>query len=73
VIRRLWPDTFACRKPPYEYETVKPPIDILFGNCLFRDALERDAVKTPADLDELLFLDQVAWRKRVSEHLLYGV
>jgi uncharacterized protein YbbC (DUF1343 family) len=72
VIRRLWPDTFAWRKPPYEYETVKPPIDILFGNCLFREALERDAVKTPADLDELLFLDQMAWRKRVSEHLLYA-
>jgi uncharacterized protein YbbC (DUF1343 family) len=72
AIRRLWPDKFAWRKPPYEYETAKPPIDILFGNCMFREALERDAVKMPADLDDLLFLDQAAWRKRVTEHLLYG-
>ena len=71
TIRRLWPSEFAWRDPPYEYETVKRPIDILFGNCRFREALERDAVKTPADLDELLFLDEAAWRKQVAEHLLY--
>ena len=72
TIRRLWPSEFAWRDPPYEYETVKRPIDILFGNCRFREAIERDAVKTPADLDELLFLDKAAWRKQVAEHLLYG-
>ena len=72
TIRRLWPNEFAWRDPPYEYETVKRPIDILFGNVMFREALERDAVKTPADLDELLFLDKAAWRKQVAAHLLYG-
>jgi uncharacterized protein YbbC (DUF1343 family) len=72
TIRRLWPSEFAWRDPPYEYETVKAPIDILFGNCRFREALEKDAVKSSADLDELLFLDKAAWRKQVAEHLLYG-
>jgi uncharacterized protein YbbC (DUF1343 family) len=72
TIRRLWPSEFAWRDPPYEYETVKRPIDILFGNCRFREALERATVKTPADLDELLFLDKPAWRKQVAEHLLYS-
>jgi uncharacterized protein YbbC (DUF1343 family) len=72
TIRRLWPREFAWRDPPYEYETIKAPIDILFGNCRFREALARDEIKTPADLDDLLFLDKAAWRKQVTEHLLYG-
>ena len=72
TIRRLWPAEFAWRDPPYEYEALKRPIDILVGNCRFREALERDAVKTSADLDDLLFLDKPAWRKQVAEHLLYG-
>ena len=71
TIRRLWPNEFAWRNPPYEYETEKPPIDILFGNVRFREAVQRDAIRTPADLDELLFLDKAAWRKQVAEHLLY--
>jgi uncharacterized protein YbbC (DUF1343 family) len=72
TIRRLWPSEFAWRDPPYEYETVKRPIDILFGNCMFREALERDTVKTPADVDRLLVLDKAAWQKQVAAQLLYG-
>jgi uncharacterized protein YbbC (DUF1343 family) len=72
TIHRLWPGEFHWRNPPYEYETIKAPIDILFGNCRFREALERSAVKAPADLDDLLFLDKAAWRKQVKDHLLYG-
>ena len=71
TIRRLWPSEFAWRDPPYEYEKVKKPIDILFGNCTFREALDRDAIKTPADLDELARLDAAAWRKEVADYLLY--
>ena len=62
TIRRLWPSDFAWRDPPYEYETVKRPIDILFGNCLFREALEKNPIKMPRS-DELLFLDKAAWRR----------
>jgi len=40
TIHRLWPSEFAWRDPPYEYETVKRPSDILFGNCRFHGALE---------------------------------
>jgi uncharacterized protein YbbC (DUF1343 family) len=71
AVRRLWPKDFSWRDPPYEYEKVKKPIDILFGNCTFREALDRDAIKTPADLDELARLDAAAWRKEVADYLLY--
>jgi uncharacterized protein YbbC (DUF1343 family) len=40
AVRDLWPDRFAWRQPPYEYETQKLPIDILAGTDRFRLALE---------------------------------
>ena len=71
AVGRLWPKDFAWRDPPYEYEKVKKPLDILFGNCTLREALDRDTIKTPADLDELARLDAAAWRKQVAEYHLY--
>jgi uncharacterized protein YbbC (DUF1343 family) len=45
AIRRAGPSAFAWRQPPYEYEPVKPPIDILYGSDQLRVRLERgDAV-----------------------------
>jgi len=42
AVRRLWPRDFAWRRPPYEYETVKLPIDILAGGPAWREAVEAD-------------------------------
>lgn len=39
AIQRLWPERFAWRPPPYEYETQKLPIDILAGTDRYRKAL----------------------------------
>jgi uncharacterized protein YbbC (DUF1343 family) len=71
AVRRLWPKDFAWRDPPYEYEKEKKPIDILFGGCTFREALDRDGLKSAADLDEIARLDAVGWRKQVADVLLY--
>jgi hypothetical protein len=71
-IHRLWPSEFACRNPVNQHATVKRPIDILFGKCSFGEELERNAVLTPGDIDDLRFLDKAAWRKQVTEHLLPG-
>jgi len=35
------PDAFRWREPPYEYEHVKPPIDILAGSSELREQIER--------------------------------
>jgi uncharacterized protein YbbC (DUF1343 family) len=69
--KRLWPMNFAWREPPYEYETEKKPIDILFGNCTFRDALDKNAIQKPADLDELARLPERTWREQIASILLY--
>lgn len=43
AIRRLWPREFAWRPPPYEYESVKPPIDILSGSSRLREWIDGGA------------------------------
>lgn len=50
VINELWPDDFAWRQPPYEYETVKLPIDILGGGPQWRALVEAGA--SPAQMKE---------------------
>jgi len=40
AINRLWPGEFGWRKPPYEYETEKLPIDILAGGTHWREQVE---------------------------------
>jgi uncharacterized protein YbbC (DUF1343 family) len=39
-IRRLWPEADLWRPPPYEYETVRLPIDLLTGDARIREGLE---------------------------------
>jgi uncharacterized protein YbbC (DUF1343 family) len=40
AMRQLWPDHFAWKQPPYEYETDKLPIDILAGGETWRAGIE---------------------------------
>jgi uncharacterized protein YbbC (DUF1343 family) len=48
AFRRADPSRFSWRDPPYEYEYVKPPIDILYGSARLREGLERG--RSAADL-----------------------
>jgi uncharacterized protein YbbC (DUF1343 family) len=41
--RQAGPAAFAWREPPYEYEAVKPPFDILCGSARERQGLEAGA------------------------------
>ena len=40
AVRRLWPDRFEWRKPPFEYEEKLPPFDILAGTDSLRKSIE---------------------------------
>jgi uncharacterized protein YbbC (DUF1343 family) len=48
AFRRENPEAFEWREPPYEYDYVKPPIDILFGSNRLRLALEDEVA--PRDI-----------------------
>ena len=68
-IRRLWPDHFAWKKPPYEYELEKLPIDILAGGPELRAAVE--AGDDPRALCDRWQTDADAWAAAAVESRLY--
>ncbi len=67
--RRQAPDLFAWRQPPYEYETVKPPIDVLCGTDRVRRTLDRG--RSPRALARTWQRDEAAFRRRRRRYLLY--
>lgn len=68
AVRELWPQQFAWRQPPYEYETVLPPIDILAGGDAVRAFVAGD--RPLQDLDGLA-APPADWWQRVRRFLLY--
>jgi uncharacterized protein YbbC (DUF1343 family) len=67
--RRQDPRQFAWRQPPYEYERVKLPIDILSGSDRVRRAIERGL--SPKTLAAGFRKDAAAFRRRRQKYLLY--
>jgi uncharacterized protein YbbC (DUF1343 family) len=68
-LKREAPAEKLWRDPPYEYEYVKPPIDILYGS----DALRRgiDSGTSPSAIVKDWDRDQDAFRKLRQKYLLY--
>src|SRR5262245_43013046 len=67
--RRQSPRQFAWRQPPYEYERVKLPIDILCGTDHVRKAIEADG--SPRELAGEWARERQAFRRRRARYLLY--
>lgn len=66
LIQQDYPNDFRWLDPPYEYETKKPPIDILYGSDHLRDRLSQ------ADAAELArAVDSNKWFLNASGALLY--
>jgi uncharacterized protein YbbC (DUF1343 family) len=61
---------FAWRQPPYEYEAVKLPIDILCGSP--RERLAIEAGVSPKRLAPAWRRELLAFRRRRARHLLYA-
>ncbi|MDX9714458.1 MAG: DUF1343 domain-containing protein [Dissulfurispiraceae bacterium] len=58
AVHDLWPESFAWKQPPYEYEDRKLPIDILSGTDRIRCAIE-----SGADLDET----ETWWQQQTND------
>jgi uncharacterized protein YbbC (DUF1343 family) len=67
--RRQDPGRFAWRDPPYEYEQVKLPFDILCGTDRIRKAIE--AGVSPKRLVAGWRREEAAFRKRRARYLIY--
>lgn len=70
---KLFPE-FQWLDPPYEYEFIKPPIDILFGNERLRLAIS-NYCNDKIDLQQVLkegACDQTIWSDRISKVIMYN-
>jgi uncharacterized protein YbbC (DUF1343 family) len=67
--RRQAPPKFAWRDPPYEYEHVKRPIDILCGTSEIRRAIDNGV--SPRRFTRQWRRQQRAFRRRRAPYLLY--
>jgi uncharacterized protein YbbC (DUF1343 family) len=67
--RRQDPARFAWRDPPYEYEQVRRPFDILCGTDRVRLSIE--AGQSPRTLAAAWKADLARFRRRRRPHLLY--
>jgi len=72
VIRTLWPQEFCWLSPPYEYETEKPPIDIIAGTSKLRqkiDAIAQNKLPKRDEIEQVLGFDQDAWHELCRPYL----
>ena len=69
AFRASGPDAFRWRDPPYEYEHVKPPIDILYGSSALREGLDRG--DTAATLAASWTAEMAAFADVREKYLLY--
>ena len=67
--KREAPKEKLWRDPPYEYEHIKPPIDILYGSDRLRKGI--DAGESPAAIMKDWRRDEDAFRSLRSRFLLY--
>ena len=67
--RRLGRGRFAWRRPPYEFERRKLPIDILCGTDTIRRALERG--RSLGEMERSWRGGLTAWKGRRAPYLLY--
>jgi uncharacterized protein YbbC (DUF1343 family) len=69
--KRLWPDRFAWKAPPYEYERERMPVDCITGGDLVRKSLDADAWKSARDLDAACDARADEWRRATANVRLY--
>ena len=69
AMRNQAPRQFAWRDPPYEYERVKPPIDILYGSDVLRTYV--DAGRSVDDICGTWASDEAAFARLREPFLLY--
>ncbi len=61
--------SFAWKKPPYEYEHTRMPIDLIAGTALLREIVEHG--KTVKELEQRAQADVAAFKKLRKPYLLY--
>jgi uncharacterized protein YbbC (DUF1343 family) len=69
--KQLAPNQFAWRPPPYEYESVLMPIDILAGSSSLREEIDEGESFSRYDIEWYSETDDSLWQQQTKWHLLY--
>src|SRR5262249_45139365 len=69
AIRRLWPEHFTWKDPPYEFVFDKLPFDVIAGTSKLRNLIEAGA--SPADIDAAWAGDVERFAELRRPYLLY--
>lgn len=70
AVHNLYPEYFRWKVPPYEYETVKMPIDVLAGNDRLRKDIEKgESIKY---MEEWWEEERKRFEKTRKRYLIYG-
>jgi uncharacterized protein YbbC (DUF1343 family) len=70
IIANLYPDEFAWKKPPYEYEYRKRPIDLILGDRQLRRAIAEQVAL--ADLERKWASDLEAYERQIAGIRIYA-
>ncbi|MCB0350305.1 MAG: DUF1343 domain-containing protein [Bdellovibrionales bacterium] len=70
AVRQLYPDYDMWLSPPYEYEKIKMPIDILSGSSFLREWVDDSSAKW-GDLERHLVKDEKRWLLERKPFLIY--
>jgi uncharacterized protein YbbC (DUF1343 family) len=71
LVRELYPRQFDWSRPPYEYEHLRPPIDLITGSNSVRRAIDREGALSTATLDALCDARSEEWALQTAAHRLY--
>jgi len=69
TIKKMYPDKFAWKNPPYEYEYKKMPVDILWGDSSLRESV--DNMENPEELFRKIETFTDEFRQKRKDYLLY--
>lgn len=69
AIMVLYPDRFALKAPPYEYEFIRAPLDLILGDCSIRRQLAEGRSVLELEAEWQSGLAEFAERRR--PYLLY--
>ncbi len=70
LVRQFHPEVEIWRSPPYEYETVKRPFDLLSGSVFLREWIDNKS-STPQDLEKYLSKDENSFINNSKQFYLY--
>jgi uncharacterized protein YbbC (DUF1343 family) len=70
ILKKLNPEMMSWRQPPYEYENLRLPIDLLTGSDFARKWVD-DPMAKAGDLEARLKKDEIQWAKEARKFFLY--